>query len=215
MITLADIKAALGITTTTPEEDSYLQAQLTVVVALMQRYTHRQLFKAAYSETHLEPGHSVNLKEWPVESVASVSLDGQSLSNYLLIPDKGILRPYGSCCACAGVWTGCKLEVSYIGGFDPLPPDLLLVVHSFMAEAWKRKPTAGIVAGGGDELGQINKMTVFEVGSVEFDTGRLPGPYSSPRLFGAGGAVGDALGGLLGQYLSILDLYVDHAAVIG
>lgn len=120
LVSLATVKQLRGITDTA--SDALLQFLIASVSRRIQDYLGRQLVKrTVVDELHSPSGRSdtILLREYPVEQVLAVRLDGTALaaSEYDLDAPAGRLR------YTRGAWPAGPLRVSvdYVGGYDPVP----------------------------------------------------------------------------------------------
>lgn len=185
---LADLKGMLGITDTT--HDALLQARLDLGIRLIERYTLRTFEKGTYTETFSpgwcngKSGHKIVLKAAPIESVVQVTgMAGCRID-----------KPAGVICiprSCGGIDTR-EATIEYIGGFDPVPVDILEVLRNMLLTMWERKDQAPSSAG------KVKKETIIGVASVEY--------FGDESASSASSADSDPA--LPGYYAGILDSYI-------
>src|SRR5215475_10980212 len=127
LITLADLKFALGITDNS--EDAQLQAAITFQSRIIAEYCDRRFGRAEALETFtFDPGEvspqrqGLTLMLYPVAQIFEVSSAGATSQDYEFYPTTGTLWmwpvPYS---AVWPVWPGTfpnKMAVTYSGGFD-------------------------------------------------------------------------------------------------
>ena len=139
------------------------------------------------------------LAEVPIVSIDAVVSDGAAGDplGYLAAPDGTLYQRGGPGVIDLRFQT---LNVTYTAGYDPLPADLAEALCQIAASA--APSSSGASVGGG----AVNKLTVFDVGSVEFS--------GTPSGFFGGGikSFDDAL---LGPWQSTLDSYRDLAKSLG
>jgi len=127
LISLADLKLALGITDTS--EDAELQAAITFQSEIISAYCDRRFGLAQALETFtLDPGESVRRREalvlslYPVVSVTDVSISGTSTTDYNFDPASGRLwLPANQYIYGAWQFYGFgpnPIAVTYSGGYD-------------------------------------------------------------------------------------------------
>src|SRR5215510_2247547 len=127
LISLADLKLALGITDTS--EDAQLQAAITFQSEIIAEYCDRRFGLAQALETFtLDPGESVRRREalvlslYPVVSVTDVSISGTSTTDYNFDPASGRLwLPANQYIYGAWQFYGFgpnPIAVTYSGGYD-------------------------------------------------------------------------------------------------
>lgn len=148
LVSLADLKSAIGITGNT--EDASLQTLITLQSKMIADQCDRVLRFASAIETFTfrrdeitERGALLSLKLFPVSEIASVTVDGVELdeSEYAVDAEKGhIWRP-------DGWWSG-TVVVTYEGGYD-LPSEAPSALTMAVIEA-VRERRAAVSRGGGD-----------------------------------------------------------------
>ena len=116
LISLDDLKFALGITGTT--EDAALQAAITMQSRLIADYCGRRFGLAEAIETftfdrneYLLERQALTLSLYPVVEIVEVSTSGATASDYDLDPVSGRLWT-------SGCWAGTDVAVLYSGGYD-------------------------------------------------------------------------------------------------
>lgn len=180
--TIEEIKSWLGITGT--EDDDWLTHKRNVTISLIDRYCNRLFVQATYIETHnlwncKSPAvYEIFLKAQPVESVVTVT--GAPTWK---------LTDYGTIClavSCGTTESNNDAVIEYIGGFDPMPPEIIDVFYNMMNASYASK---GYV-----QTGQIKKETIMGVVSTEYAVGTDNTAANNPTL--------------PEYYASILDSYV-------
>jgi len=127
LISLADLKLALGITDTS--EDAELQAAITFQSQIIAEYCDRRFGLAQALETFtLDPGESVRRREalvlslYPIVAVTDVSISGTSTTDYSFDPTSGRLwLPANQYVYGAWQFYGFgpnPIAVTYSGGYD-------------------------------------------------------------------------------------------------
>src|SRR5262245_3968325 len=127
LISLADLKLALGITGTA--EDAELQAAITFQSQIIAEYCDRRFGMAQAKETFtLDPGESVRRREalvlslYPIVGVTDVSISGASTTDYNFDPASGRLwLPANQYIYGAWQFYGFgpnPVKVTYSGGYD-------------------------------------------------------------------------------------------------
>lgn len=121
------IKAILGITGTA--DDAWLTRKREVVISEIENYLERFLTKG----THVEKarfgcgcGHMMYLKGFPVESITSV----RGITDYAFDRDGTFCFD----CVCDA-----EVEVTYVGGLDPIPADIVDMFYSMLAAKYANK----------------------------------------------------------------------------
>lgn len=162
LCTLANLKTYLGITTTT--QDDLLTMLIKQASAMIENYLGYPLARAENTEVHnVNNNQLLLLDKQPIQSVASVEIGGQAITDFKLIPkysSVGILyRGLGWCGeyytrgmtydAVSGVY---EIEVVYTSGYylpndtgyvegasDSLPYDIVTACILACAEAYNVK----------------------------------------------------------------------------
>jgi hypothetical protein len=229
MKTLDDLLAALrveiGLAPDDTTQDAWLSARAGAVLAAMRNYTRRWLWPASqfrdafqnmaargyppmpppnyYSYSQADV---VVLAEIPVQEILSV-MDGatpQDASEYEWLTTGRLFKNDGTNIAPVVVQSQ-QLLVDYVAGYQDLPADLYEVIAGTVKKAW-----AATDAGAASEAlggGNISKLTVFDVGSVELAS---PGGFYEADVKDAG-----AGGPILGPWAAQLDYYRDYGRGIG
>ena len=209
---LARTKQLLGITDDT--HDAEVEALIAVALAAARTYTHRWLFPPSYfHETWYQAAGCCTLcgqcapilvAEIPPVVVQEVKRDGQVLD-----PTTVIITPAGKLCEKQGdlvfpIAPFRALELTYSAGYVELPADLGEAVCQVAAAAGTTSTTA---AGAPEDVvgDPITKMTIFDVGSVEY---LKSGAFYSSLVKSAENAI-------LGPWASVLDGYVDYGKALG
>src|SRR5262245_54971059 len=116
LVTLADLKLALGITEST--DDATLQQQITFQSRMIAEYCYRRLGFAEALETFtFDPGEvlpvrqALTLSLYPVSAISEVCSAGATAMDYDFDPASGRLWTGGG-------WTAGKIAVVYSGGYD-------------------------------------------------------------------------------------------------
>jgi len=129
LISLADLKLALGIDAADTSEDAELQAAITFQSQIIAEYCDRRFGLAQALETFtLDPGESVRRREalvlslYPVVAVTDVSISGTSTTDYSFDPTSGRLwLPANQYVYGAWQFYGFgpnPIAVTYSGGYD-------------------------------------------------------------------------------------------------
>ena len=165
LVTLADCKTALGISGS--DNDTYLQRQLDLVSERARGYTNRYLTSATFEETWFAPS-MVQVKEYPVVSLTTVTADDVSITVGNLRVDKNRGRIFRSADQSTLDWMGVnKLVVRYVGGYATLPTSIAEWVYIAVKAGYDALGTDGGFAPGGS---LIRKLDFPDAGSVEFQT---------------------------------------------
>jgi hypothetical protein len=162
LVSLADLKFALGITGTS--EDAALQAAITFQSRLIAEYCDRRFGRAQALETFVFDRNEVmqsriglTLSLFPVAEVIEVSAAGATASEYEFDPSTGRLWAESD-------WTG-RIAVVYAGGYDlpeEAPARLAKAVIESINEArmlGARDPSIQSVQHGDTRIGYFSSAT--------------------------------------------------------
>src|SRR5215475_9095781 len=121
LITLDDLKFALGITDTS--EDVQLQAAITMQSRIIAEYCDRRFGRATCLETFtfdygetLPPRQALTLALYPVEEIFEISMQGATNADYQFDPESGRLWLHPGW-TIGSSWMD-EIAVSYSGGYD-------------------------------------------------------------------------------------------------
>lgn len=133
VVSLADAKAHLNITTTVYDEE--LRRFLGAATEMCESWVGRPLRRRTVSETH-DGGRTVLLlRQVPVISVTSVVEDGTTVSDYALDADNGLLYRDDTG---AATWAGERQDVTvaYVAGWTAPPADVQQAVLEALRHLW-------------------------------------------------------------------------------
>lgn len=160
----------LGITAPgTPEEQADIATAMDLTERFMVQYLNREFLDDMQDveQFFIKPvGYGVSLRRYPVTTL-SVTVNGSTLSDsaYDLMPDIGIL-------ASDGFSRANEVVATYRGGYDPaaLPKDLEWALWNVFDQL--HGEVTGAVPSNVTATGDapVRSMTVFDVGSVSYDT---------------------------------------------
>ena len=198
---LATAKARLNIVGAT--QDAQVQAALDTTLDLIELYLDRKLMYAAESASFYYVGEgSLQLPRYPIEQVVSVNFanNNQAISQYKLHKTAGLIL-FG------GVMLGDQVDVSYAGGYKTLPTDLEWAMFAAFDAVWQSSPAFGGTAGSGlvQGTGEVKKVSLVGVGSVDFDVGAT--------AVGSTSSTGNPWGLLPGTVTAVLDRYRNTAPI--
>lgn len=111
LITPQEAQSMLGIA---DDLEGRLPLLLETASGLIEEHLNRRLLKEAYTQQCVGGGQLLYLSAFPVESVVSVSCEGESIEDFHVAADYGVLvRKAGW----PNAWPG--YAVSYVGGYAP------------------------------------------------------------------------------------------------
>ncbi len=181
-ILTARLKA--GLLVTDGSKDGILDATMKTAIALAEAYCDRYFLYQQETQHFVHVERNVFLKRYPVERISSIIKKGAITTHTLgeLNKEAGIL----------GASSVGEITLEYWGGYKTLPLDLELAFWGIFEAAYATMTSTG----GGGVSGEIKKLAITGVGSVDYDTASASGDSSS------------GFGGLLPAISkSILDLY--------
>lgn len=189
-VDLSTLRARVGIAPGDTTRDAELQAALEAAGTLMETYCDRYFMQSGQTETftHIET-NVLSLKRYPVNTINSiVDENGQAITAYHVDSKAGLVQ-------LDAFTVRHQVTVSYEGGYDPLPDDLVLVALSLFDKVFAMQGGGGAaVAAGGIKTIRAGDL------SVTYDTGAQAA---------TGGSGGGAFGGLIDPMSkAILDLYM-------
>jgi hypothetical protein len=140
LISLADLKLALGITD--DSEDAELQAAITFQSRIIAEYCDRRFGRAEALETFtldrgevMLPRQPLTLSLYPVAEIVEISSAGATEAEYVLDPRSGRVWSAG--------WSGySQVTISYVGGYD-LPEEAPARLQKAVIEAVREGRTSG------------------------------------------------------------------------
>lgn len=198
LVSVADAKTALGITTVDADRDAWLGRSIDALSARIRGYCLQHITRATYIDT-FRFAEVAHLRGSPVHALTSATLDGQALDVAELLVDRENGRLWRLVSGAVCDWGGDRvLEVVYAAGFDPLPADLAELVYSALGrryEGW----LAGTRGLGG--VPGVSRIQFADGAAITYDTA---------AAYGAG--VLEAPDYLLGFPLSMLDPWRDVRA---
>jgi len=187
-------------------QDEWLLARAESALAAMRRYCRRWLWPASQfrdafiydfaQQCNRCIGRAATLAEIPVVEILSVVADGTPLpaDEFEALTTGRLFRKLDTA-GLMPVIAGAQLLVDYVAGYEDLPADLYEVIAGVVKKAW-----GSTEAGAGDALGNVEKLTVFDVGSVEL---------SGAGAFYESSVKAPAAGPILGPWGAQLDSYRD------
>ena len=111
LVVLSEAQAMLGIA---DDLEGRLPLLLETASGLIEEHLNRRLLKKAYTQQCVGGGQLLYLSAFPVESVASVSCEGEAIDDFHVDADHGVLvRKSGW----PNAWP--EYAVTYVGGYEP------------------------------------------------------------------------------------------------
>jgi hypothetical protein len=180
LVTLAEVKAALGIDAADTSSDAALTAQINAISAAINKYCCRifpqQVYQDQGRQLHswVNPGQPLRVRQPPIgDGTLVVTEDGVVLdpAEYEVEPEKGTIYRLQSNMIAA--WCGNLVLFDYTGGFDPIPADVKAGALEWLNQRWLSK--------GRDP--SIRSETIPDVISVVYqnDSGSSGTSYSESR----------------------------------
>lgn len=135
LATVADLAASLG-RTFTPAQEMQAQSLLDQASSIVRAYVRQDITHATTTDTftmrRADPlrhgcGGVVTLPQRPIESVASVSVDGTATSDWWLDGTELMTRAWSWAHPPAAHMPP-RVEVTYTHGWDPVPGDIAAIV---------------------------------------------------------------------------------------
>jgi len=164
-VDLASLKAYLGLDPLVTTDDVYLQMQLDAGIETMQRVLGRTLYHGNYQETIYKVSDMINLTEYPVRQIISISDIGSAVPDdqYTINKLKGRIvfnnRGYYRRRYCFADVPNIIIE--YEAGYDNLPAAYLIPLYDSIGAILNTRDQT-------DEFGAaVKRVTTYDVGSVD------------------------------------------------
>lgn len=141
LVTLAQAKGWLGITTTT--DDPNIQFAISAYSQLIASWCSRNFVSASYSDVYDGHGGSrLMTQNWPITAVSALSVDGQVITAATSVLSAGYQFNNRSV-----ILNGCdqfcrglqNIQISYTAGFVPIPMDLQMACLDWMKASYLSK----------------------------------------------------------------------------
>lgn len=206
--TLDAAKTRLGIDTQDTSQDDAIKACLAVAMSLAETYCDRGLeFKAdVVDEFEHSMERVLRVYRYPIKEVKSIDtidpvLQSSLQANSSIWLDKkaGMIK---------GLWWGYDVQVTYDGGFDPLPADLEYGLWLVFDAVWYSTPGMGQVAGSSSE-DAAGPVRSFTINGVRIDYAAKTSSFAS-----SGGSI-DPYGIIPENAIAVLDKYRAETALSG
>jgi hypothetical protein len=172
-----------------------VQPILDAAMALAETYCDRKFMEADEVEQVVPfAGNAIRVIRYPITSVASIVGDtGGAVTGFHVSRDSGVIFMNRG-------HSAAELTVSYKGGYAVLPDVLLLALWALFDSIWAATPGAGAAVGaGGSGSGDIERITIPDVGSISYRAAGSGGG-SSGSVHGAVGFMNDMAAAILNMY---------------
>lgn len=198
LVSLADMKAYLGIPTLDTTYDAFLNQQLQLVSDSVEGYCGRKFELATYEQTYYlsdySPSHTaVLLYHYPVTVVNSVLLGTEATTDFR------VNYPTGTLIGEYGLFQCDTVTVNYEAGYATIPSPIQYVVYSVVEQNYNKKKNGVALSFGSD----VQSISIPGVISVQFDYSL----DSNQRV--------NAYGVLLGSFVNMIDQYRSERVIIG
>lgn len=126
---------------------------LGVATDLCERYTGRALRRKTVTESHPSDGYAAALvlRDVPVLSVSSVSVNGTASTDYTLRGDLGLL--YAGSATAPSSWAFGTVAVTYVAGYADPPQVAVQAVLETLRHLWETQQQTMRPSFGGESLG--------------------------------------------------------------
>lgn len=200
------VRAGFPVDDTTHDDE--LQLAFDQALTLCETYCDRWFVLMPQVEQIFPTRGAFMVRRYPIEVIDSISDANGGLidpASYAINGSAGIVLRCGPYLGGMSIW---PLEISYVGGYEPLPADLEYAVLGAFDAVWAATPGWGGSVGGA--AGEMQKISVVGVGSIDFGS-------SSASSSGAGGPqVGSQPWGVLPVTVTaVLQRYMNHTVIGG
>lgn len=208
LVTLAEMKAYLGIAVDDLTYDTFLTNQITIVSEAVSGYCARIFPATDYVETFYRDAFDVTPKELTLYHFPLIEIeDGDIVEkcedggiNEFELADVRINKPTATLTRkCRFFNYGDVVEVTYRAGYEVVPALVLSVVYEIVGQRYNKKKNGIDLDFGTD----VQRISIPGTISIDFDYSLSSNERSS------------AYGNILGNYLNVLDPYRSERAVIG
>lgn len=178
-VTIEELRVRVGLDPSDPSKDLELEAAASTTLGMLETYLDRKLPLALDTQVFFVNDPSILLRRWPVvlDTVSMIWPIGIGSEPLNPVDSKYVDYERGIIFS-KQVGVAFPVTVSWEGGFDVLPPDLMWAYWSAFDILWTSSATWGGSAGGGAYAGAAKRITLVGIGSVEFDTGSSGGSGS-------------------------------------
>lgn len=199
LVSLADMKAYLGIDSEDTTYDAFLTLQLEIISEAVEGYCARK-FEAATWIQKIFKEDSLNKKDiylyhYPLTTLTSVTksdLEEIPLAEVVSHLPMAMLRRVGVCNQFTDMFQdNTWIEVEYEAGYAIIPAPIRKVVYDLVSEAYSKKKVGVDMSFGND----VQRLSIPGVISIDFDYTLQTNERKS------------RYGMILGNYLNVLDPY--------
>lgn len=204
LATLSDIKTYLGETTT--DYDTFLTDQLEIVSDAIEQYCERSFNAADYTEEFFRDEinsqyvREIFVTHYPVVSVTSVSINGETTTDYRKVDATGLFRKNN------GWFNGLavsdeddKVTIEYRGGYETLPALIRHVLYGIIEQNYNKK-----ISGVNVDFGSnVQRVSIPGTISVDYDYTLETNQRNR------------ALGVIIGDYANVLDQFRSDRSLLG
>ena len=203
-LTLAEIKAYLGIPLVDTTYDDFLNLQGEVTTDAIEMYCQRKIMAANYVETFYAadytPAQTLKTWEYPLNSISQIKIDGvitpiADIEGFRFGKSTGIItspRGFFNC------WKE-ELEITYNAGYVQLPSLLKYVYLNIIQTNYNKKKNGIDLSFGSD----VQRVSIAGVMSLDFDYSLVSNEETT------------LMGSILGNYLNVVRQFRSERAVIG
>ncbi|MBP0634907.1 hypothetical protein [Cupriavidus sp. AcVe19-6a] len=192
--------ALLGITNPSQAQLDWMTSKELALIAIAERYCMRSLLPGRWRESRADGRWPIVVQNPPIRALVSLTdVDAADLPGVPVSEFDGVIRPTEPI---LGEWWFANVEVVYDGGFDPMPADLVDAFTDALIGQWNEQPASQAEgAGGAMNLSAAKKISVVDVGAVDFGGASLDGTSfgggsgampEQLRAFGRGAAAIDS-----------------------
>jgi hypothetical protein len=176
-LTINQLRVRVGLTDTDAGKDAEIDLAFATAVDILEVYLDRKLRLGSYVENKIHFfGTAISLAAYPLAIDPTTSAPMVALS-----PSKGFHADPGTGFIHLDGYTWeHKIEVRYDGGYDTLPPMLMIAFLAVFDSAWGTMFEGGVTG-----AGVVSRITVPDVGTISYDTG-VSGGASDAGLIPAG-----------------------------
>jgi hypothetical protein len=206
LVTLAEMKTFLGISTT--DYDAFLTLQLQIVSEAVEGYCNRVFADTDYTQFFFEEDfyslskRTMSLYHFPLTDITAVEeADTEDATTWLPVTPYRHHDPTAVLTATEGGFfrLGRVLKVEYSAGYATIPAVVSSVVYSIVQERYNKKVNGIDLNFGSD----VQRVSIPGTISIDFDYSLSTNERKS------------AYGAILGNNLNLLDPYRSERALVG